>query len=86
MNPGTIGSVGNALTWQGNGRWSSAFFGTPVWFFGPTPAQLQNGIQGTWETTCANYTPGQCYPDGFIVSGNGAGFTIMAPACATVTS
>src|SRR5689334_7193357 len=43
------GTSGYALTYNGDGRWFGFFAGTPVWFWGPTPTQLQNGIQGTWE-------------------------------------
>jgi len=86
-SPGDNGlTSGFALTWNGDGRWHGNFAGSPVWFWGPTPTQLQNGIQGTWEVTCAYYTPGVCYPDGFTVWGNGAGFTVGAPACSSVGS
>jgi hypothetical protein len=80
------GTSGYALTWNGDGRWHGNFVGTSVWFWGPTPTQLKNGIQGTWEVTCAYYTPGVCYPDGFVVWGNGAGFTVGAPACSGLST
>ena len=83
---GELGGGGFELTWNGDGRWHGNFGGSPVWFWGPTPTELQNGIQGTWETTCAYYNPGVCYPDGFTVYGNGAGFTVTKPACANINS
>ncbi len=81
-----FGSVGNALTWNGDGRWHSDLFGSPVWFFGPSPQQLQNGIRGTWQVTCAYYTPNECYPNGYVVDGDGSLFTVYAPACAGISS
>ncbi|HOX82344.1 MAG TPA: hypothetical protein PLS08_04900 [Chryseolinea sp.] len=83
---GETGGVGFELTWNGDGRWHGNFGGSPVWFFGPTPTQLENGIQGDWETTCAFYTPNVCYPDGFTVSGNGSSFVVRKPACAIIGS
>ncbi|MBT1705128.1 hypothetical protein [Chryseosolibacter indicus] len=75
-------SVGTELTWNGDGRWHGNFAGTPVWFYGPNPRDLKNGIQGEWPVTCAYYTPGACYPDGFVVYGDGSNFTVLQPACA----
>jgi hypothetical protein len=72
---------GFELTWNGDGRWHGSFGGSPVWFWGPTPAQLDNNIQGEWPVTCAYYTPGVCYPDGIVVAGNGSYFTVSLPLC-----
>jgi hypothetical protein len=85
---GTGGTTtsGTELTWNGDGRWHGNFAGTPVWFYGPTPTQLRNGIRGEWPVTCAYYTPGECYPDGFVVYGSGSGFTVQQPACGTITT
>lgn len=83
---GGAGTYGTELTWNGDGRWHGNFAASPVWFYGPTPTQLQNGIQGEWPVTCAYYTPGACYPDGFVIYGNGASFTVQQPACGTITT
>lgn len=75
---------GFELQWNGDGRWYGSLAGAVVWFWGPTPTELQNGIQGEWPVACQPNGP--CLNDGYIATGDGSFFTVSAPACMDVVS
>lgn len=75
---------GYVLQWNGDGRWFGSFAGATVWFYGPSPTQLDNGYQGDWDVTCQ--PSGPCMNNGYTASGNGSFFTVYAPACMTLST
>ena len=77
----TPGSVGFAMSYIGGGKWVGGLGGSPVWFWGPTPTELKNGIQGEFPVTCPPGSANCMYADGFIAYGSGSGFTVIQPMC-----
>lgn len=75
---------GFVLQWNGDGKWYGFFSGTTVWFYGPSPTQLDNGYQGEWEITCQ--PTGPCMNDNYTATGNGSFFTVFAPGCVTMST
>jgi|GEM_PF-2992724 len=76
---------GFELQWNGDGRWYGFFAGAMVWFWGPTPTQLDNGIKGEWPVTCQpGGTP--CMLSNFTATGDGSYFTVYSPSCGSYGS
>ncbi|WP_026969315.1 hypothetical protein [Algoriphagus terrigena] len=73
--------AGSQLTYNSaTGIWYGHFEGSGVYFYGPTPSQLQSGMQSVWQAA-----PGPICP-GCSVSGDGDFFTVQQPGCMAGTS
>lgn len=76
---------GFELQWNGDGRWYGIFAGAMVWFWGPTPAQLDNGIRGDWPITCQPYGS-SCMNSNYTATGDGSLFTVYSSGCGSYGS
>lgn len=76
---------GFELQWNDDGRWYGFFAGAVVWFWGPTPTQLENGIQGEWPITCQPYGS-SCMNSNYTATGDGSFFTVYSSSCGSYGS
>lgn len=69
--------AGAQLTYNStNGTWYGALEGVSVRFYGPTPSQLQSGMQSVWQNA-----PGGPICSGCLFYGDGDYFTVQQPGC-----
>jgi len=70
--------AGSQLTYNSStGIWYSTFQGVGVYFYGPTPSQIQSGVQSVWQAASGPICSGCSF------SGDGDFFTVQQPGCMT---